>query len=308
MGAPVVVAVVSWNTRALLERCLASLRADVDAGLAEVWVVDNASSDGSVSVVPDWANVMALTENVGFGAAVDLVAERTASPWLVAANADVAVRPAALERLLGAARPDDGAVAPRLILPDGSTQHSVYPFPSVGFTAAFNAGLATWAGETLCLEGFWDPEVARRVPWAIAAFLLLRRGAFAQAGGFGAERFMYAEDLDLGWRLRQAGWHTRYEPGAEVEHESAASTSAAWGEERTVRWQAATYDWIRRTHGDASARAVYALNVAGARVRARGGDWRAQRARGWLDTHRRAWREGAPSPSSLEGSGRNARL
>ena len=300
MSAPVVVAVVSWNTRELLERCLAALQPDVDSGLASVWVVDNASTDGSADVVPDWATLHASAENLGFGRAVDLVAEQTASPWLVAANADVAPRPGALEALIdaGAADPGAGALAPRLLLPDGSTQHSVFPFPTVPFTAAFALGLAQRAGDRLCLEGHWDPARGRRVPWAIGAFLLLRRAAFAMAGGFGAQRWMYAEDLDLGWRLREAGWATRYVPSAVVEHESAASTGALWGEERTVRWQAATYDWLRATRGPARARAVYALNVAGAAVRARGHDWRAERARGWLDVHRRAWAEGPPQPES----------
>lgn len=299
MSAPVVVAVVSWNTRELLERCLESLAGDVEAGLASVWVVDNGSSDGSAALVAGLPNGIALKENVGFGAAVDLVAARTASPWLVAANADVAVRPGALAALVAAGARDvgAGAVAPRLVLPDGSTQHSVHPFPSVPFVAAFNAGLTPrLLGDRLCLEGHWNPSRARRVPWAIAAFLLIRRSAFLAAGGFGTERWMYAEDLDLGWRLRQAGWATRYEPSAVVDHESAAATSALWGDERTVRWQAATYDWLRRTRGPARARAVYSLNVVGASARARGSGWEAERARGWLDVHRRAWAEGAPSP------------
>jgi GT2 family glycosyltransferase len=300
MSAPVVVAVVSWNTRELLERCLESLRADAEAGLADVWVVDNASTDASAQVVPDWARCVALEENVGFGAAVDLVAERTSSPWLVAANADVAVTAGALAALVeaGAQDPCAGALAPRLVLPDGTTQHSVYPFPSVPFAAAFNVGLAQRFGDRLCLEGHWNADRARRVPWAIAAFLLVRRAAYAQVGGFGSERWMYAEDLDLGWRLHRHGWSTRYVPAAVVQHESAASTSALWGEERTVRWQAATYDWLRRARSPLAARAVYSLNVAGAAVRGRGSGWQAERSRRWADVHRRAWREGAPQASS----------
>src|SRR5437588_11036854 len=73
---PVTVAIVSWNTSDLLRACLASLRPDVSAGLADVWVVDNASTDGSADVARSefpWAHVVASTENLGFGPAVNLV-------------------------------------------------------------------------------------------------------------------------------------------------------------------------------------------------------------------------------------------
>jgi len=77
----VAVAVVSWNTRDLLRACLESLHADADAGRAEVWVVDNASADGSAALVRSafpWVRLLALDENLGFGRAVNRVAARTA--------------------------------------------------------------------------------------------------------------------------------------------------------------------------------------------------------------------------------------
>jgi N-acetylglucosaminyl-diphospho-decaprenol L-rhamnosyltransferase len=125
----VAVAVVSWNTRELLRGSLESLRPDADAGLAEVWVVDNASSDGSAEMVRSdfgWTRLLPLDENVGFGAAVNRVATQTGAAWIAPANADVAVEPGALRALVEAGERDAaaGAVAPRLILPDGATQHS----------------------------------------------------------------------------------------------------------------------------------------------------------------------------------------
>jgi N-acetylglucosaminyl-diphospho-decaprenol L-rhamnosyltransferase len=91
VSAPVAVAVVSWNTRELLAGCLRSLAPEADAGRAEVWVVDNASSDGSPELVRDefpWAQLVASDENLGFGRAVNAVAERTESDWIAPANAD----------------------------------------------------------------------------------------------------------------------------------------------------------------------------------------------------------------------------
>jgi N-acetylglucosaminyl-diphospho-decaprenol L-rhamnosyltransferase len=145
VSAEVAVAVVSWNTRDVLERCLRSLEPDVESGLADVWVVDNGSNDGSPELVREsfaWATLEVPGENLGYGRAVNLVGERTSTPWLAPANADVEFEPGALARMLATGRESGaGAVAPRLVLPDGSTQHSVYGFPSIFFLVAFNAGL-----------------------------------------------------------------------------------------------------------------------------------------------------------------------
>ena len=264
----VTVAVVSYQPASHLRECLTSLH-----GAGDVWVVDNGSTDGSREMVRDefgWATLVEPDRNLGYGAAVNLVAERTSSPWLVASNADVVVERGALDALLAAARADPraGAVAPRLVLPDGSTEHSVHSFPTLGFTAAFALGVAAPFGDRLCLPGAWDPDRARRVPWAIGAFLLLRREAWEQAGGFDPRQWLFAEDLDLGWRLRQAGWATRYEPRARVRHAQSAATAAAFGDERTDRWMLATYAWLARRRGRFEAVAVAVLNVLGASARA----------------------------------------
>src|SRR5207253_8850601 len=110
----VAVVVVSWNTRALLERCLRSLETDARAGRLAVWVVDNASHDGSAQLVRErfpWATLVASPENLGFGTAVNLAAARSTSPWLAIANADVCLSAGALDALLAAAAADPGAGA-----------------------------------------------------------------------------------------------------------------------------------------------------------------------------------------------------
>jgi N-acetylglucosaminyl-diphospho-decaprenol L-rhamnosyltransferase len=274
--APVTVAVVSWNTRELLGRCLESLHEDAERGLADVWVVDNASSDGSAALVRErfgWATLVESQENLGFGAAVNLVASRTSSLWLAPANADVQLEPGAIERLLAAGErhPHAGAVAPRLILTDGSTQQSVYPFPTLPFTLSYLAGLLAVSrrlSRRWCLGPGFDPSIAREVPWAVGAFLLVRRAAWDAAGGFDRRQWMYAEDLDLGWRLRREGWSTRYEPAARVGHAESAATVQAWGHDRHARWHASTYAWLERRRGTAAARLIAAVNVAGHLLRA----------------------------------------
>lgn len=268
---PVTVAVVSWNTRWLLSDCLAALHADARAERAEVWVVDNASSDGSADLVREqypWVKLIAASENLGFGRAVNLVAARTRSEWLVPANADTRVSDGALRALLeeGERHPDAGIIAPRLILPDGSTQHSAYPFPTLPFTLAYLTRLTRLshrAARHWCIDGGFDPGEARDVPWAVGAFLLVRRTAWDEVGGFDEAQWMYAEDVDLGWRMRRAGRITRYTPAAEVVHAESAATTQAWGHERHTRWHASTYLWLARRRGFPYARLIAAVNVVG---------------------------------------------
>jgi GT2 family glycosyltransferase len=271
----VTVAVVSWNTRELLARCLDSLRPDVESGLAEVWVVDNASSDGSPAMVAErfpWAELVAGEVNLGFGPAVNLAAARTDSEWIAAANADIDLRPGALAALVaaGSADPRAGAVAPRLVLPDASTQHSVHAFPSLHLALAFNLGLTACVpglGDRLCIEGRWDAERPRYVDWAHGAFVLARRSAYDEVGGFDPAQWMYAEDLDLAWRLRAAGWRFRYEPVARVGHELSAATRKAFAEERTARHMEAAREWMVRRRGVGVTRAYAAVNALGSLVR-----------------------------------------
>ena len=304
--APVTIAIVSWNTRDLLARCLDSLKPEHDAGRADVWVVDNASEDGSPDLVREnypWVNLVASEENLGFGRAVNVAANRTSSAWVAAANADIALHPGALQTLLEAGDRDAraGALAPRLVLPDGSTQHSVFAFPTVTYsvflaTAAFR--FSRTIGDRMAFPGYWDTERARRVPWAIAAFLLFRREAWDEIGGFDERQFMYAEDLDIGWRLREAGWATRYEPRAHVDHESSASTSQLFGPELAPHWQRATYGFIARRRGVANARAVALFNMLGAiwrwvrvSITSDDSELRAAHAR-WIGVHVDALRSG----------------
>src|SRR5205085_706893 len=139
-------------------------------------------------------------------------------------------------------------------------------------------------------------ERARAVPWAIGACLLIRRAAFEQVGGFDERQWMYAEDLDLGWRLHGNGWSTRYEPAARVIHESGAATTQAFGEEQMSRFMAATYAVLLRRRGPLRTWVTAAINVGGALGRLAwmaplaglSGHWRGSREETlrWLRVHR----------------------
>jgi GT2 family glycosyltransferase len=269
VSAPVTVAVVSWNTRERLGECLGSLAPEAQAGRAEVWVVDNGSDDGSPELVESefpWASLV-RGANIGFGPAINEVVRRTAGEWVAAANADVRLRPGALERLVSAGRADPraGAVAPRLVMPDGSTQHSVELFPAAATTALQYLHLhlvLRRLGDRLLFEGAWDPDRPRTVDWAHFAFVLLRRTALGEIGGFDPGQWLFAEDIDVCWRLRRAGWSTRYEPTAVVEHAVSAATGRAFDRDLRARQWAGVYGWVARRRGWAQMRVLALVHVA----------------------------------------------
>jgi len=279
MDAPVAIAVVSWNTRELLDICLASMREDAERGVAEVWVVDNGSTDGSPDMVRErhpWVRLLVPDANLGYGPAVNEVARRTTSRWLAPSNADVELEPGALVALMADAEragPRTGVVGPRLILPDGSTQAGVQPFP--GVTDALLRNLSAYKlsrriGERLCLAGYWDPSRAASVDWVTGAFLLVRRDAWDGIGGFDEAQWMYAEDLDLCWRARRAGWEVRYEPSARVHHELSVAAEKAFGdaERRAARMLRADYAWVARRRGVPTAWAIAVASIGTLAARA----------------------------------------
>jgi GT2 family glycosyltransferase len=263
MTAPVAIAVVSWNTRDLLAACLRSLRPDVEAGRAEVWVVDNGSRDGSPELVREafpWATLLLPEDNLGYGPAVNLVAAATRSEWVAPSNADVELEPGALAALLraGQAHPEAGLIGPRLVLPDGSTQPGAQPFPGVLEAVGRNLGLhrvSGRVGERLYLRGYWDPDQPGEADWLTGAFFLVRRRAWDAVGGFDESQWMYAEDLDLCWRVRHAGWTVRYEPSALVRHHLSVATAQAFGdaERRWTRMVRANYLWLAQRRGAGTA-------------------------------------------------------
>jgi N-acetylglucosaminyl-diphospho-decaprenol L-rhamnosyltransferase len=274
-GPTVTVVVVSWNTRELLARCLRSLQGEVDRGRALVQVVDNQSHDGSPAMVRSefpWAQLTVASANLGFGAAVNAVAHEAETEWIVAANADVEVEPAALDALVAAGRrhSEAGVLAPRLELPTGETQRSVFRFPRIGDQALAAVGAHRLSRRVARRLGFGDlPDAGAEseVDYAMGAFLMFRRAGFDAVGGFDPRQWMYAEDMDVSWRLRRAGWTTVYVPQATVRHVGGAAASIAFAEGVPTLKLAAHYAWLERRRGRPAMLAIAVINLLGAAAR-----------------------------------------
>ncbi len=224
--------VVNYNARDALVACVNSLRAD---GVRTVVVVDNASHDGSAEALaaadPE-ARFVPTGANLGFGRAANRGVAVVATPYVLILNPDVVVEPGTVKALTAALELDPGlaAVGPRVEDPDGSLYPSVRRFPDL-VVAAGHAFLGYVAPSNPFSRAYklldWDHSRAGDVDWISGSCLMARRAAFDAVGGFDESYFMYAEDVDLCWRLRRAGWRIGYEPAGRVVHAGAVSTNQA---------------------------------------------------------------------------------
>jgi N-acetylglucosaminyl-diphospho-decaprenol L-rhamnosyltransferase len=247
------VVVVSYNSSAELGPCLESVQAASDGLDVELFVVDNASSDGSAELVAErfpLVTVIANRENVGFGQANNRAFARARGRYLLVLNPDTAVEPDALRELvkLADAHPNIGAIGPRLEYPDGSFQHSAFKFPDL--RQAF-FGFFDVIPIDSPLNGRFPPERYRRpfrAEHLLGACLMLRREALDQVGWFDRRYFMYFEETDLCARLHAAGWLCLYTPSARVTHIQGAATSAD-PERMSVEFHRSQARFYRRHRG-----------------------------------------------------------
>jgi GT2 family glycosyltransferase len=221
MGSPPLVSViiVSYESGATLERCLAALRVQSFTDF-EILLVDNASTDSApqAAVAADPAiRFLQPGANLGFAAGNNLAAREARGRWLVLLNPDAYARPDWLEALIA-----------------GAERHpDVRCFTTLQMVAD-EPGLMDGTGDVMTSAGIpYRGGYRRRRPShlpedevfsACGAATLIDRDLFLDLGGFDERFFCYCEDVDLGYRLRLSGEPTLLLPEAVVEHVGSAST------------------------------------------------------------------------------------
>lgn len=218
--------VVNRNTREFLRDCLLSLQAQQYDGGISVWVVDNGSTDGSAEMVlADFpgVNLVWNERNDGYSRGANRGIEHSGEPFVMVMNSDTVLSTDTAARIddFFTANPGAGAVGPRLLNTDGTLQYSCREFPSVADAFA-HAFLGLFSADNPYTARYrktrWDHSSEQEVDWVSGAFIALRRQALEEVGGFDEGYFMYVEDVDLCWRLRERGWTTNYIPRGDVVH------------------------------------------------------------------------------------------
>ncbi|MGB9112824.1 MAG: glycosyltransferase family 2 protein [Acidimicrobiales bacterium] len=227
------VVIVNFNGGISLTEAVRALR---DAGAVRVVVVDNASTDDSIRRLDESdAAVLIVRERVnhGYGTAANRGVAVCDTPYVLVMNPDVEIAPNTL-RILATTldiQHDVGIVGPRIVDVDGTTYPSARRFPSIVLGAAHAFFGLFWPHNSWSAKYRNDVRrpadlAARDADWVSGACALVRKVAFDSVGGFDEGYFMYVEDLDLCWRLHQAGWRVLYEPRATATHAQGLSTRA----------------------------------------------------------------------------------
>ncbi len=277
------VIIVSWNVRDLLMACLRSLQADLERAdlTADIWVVDNGSTDGTPEAVArDFPAVrlIARRDNPGFAAANNqaLLAALDASPpryfWLL--NPDTEVLPGATAALIAAmeTHPRVGVAGAKLLYPDGTLQHSAFRFPGLVQLAFDLFPFPPRLYETR-LNGryprrLYEGDVPFFVDHPLGAAMMVRRETVEQVGLLDEEYRIYCEEIDWCWRMRRAGWRALCVPTARVVHHAGRSTGQVPVPSFVHLWTSRARLYARH-HGPATRRLARILVRVGMRRRMR---------------------------------------
>jgi len=267
------VVVVNWNSGALLERCIGSLR--THAPECEIVLVDNDSGDSSLDSIRRWADAMILVrnrQNLGFAVACNQGWHTSHGELILFLNPDAECLPGAVEALERAFESDTGiwAAAGCLQDPSGKLQSgfNVRALPTIGSVAA----------EVLMLDEIWpqnpwtrryrmtrwDHHSRRDVEQPAAACLMVRRTMLDLVGGFD-EQFQPAwfEDVDLCKRIRDRGGRIVFEPEARFVHHGAVSLQSLSHEEFLRFYHVNQIRYFEKHFGKKTARRVRRLVVSG---------------------------------------------
>jgi N-acetylglucosaminyl-diphospho-decaprenol L-rhamnosyltransferase len=218
------VVIVTYGSAAVIGDLLDSLPAALDGLTADVVVVDNGSTDGTVELVEARGDCrLVRSTNVGYAGGINRgVREAVPAEAILFLNPDVRLHAGAVPPLVEALRePDTGIVAPQVRSPTGALEPSLRREPTV-----LRALGLTRTGKPALSEYVDDPrEYAEGHPvdWALGAVLLISRKCFDAVGGLDESFFLYSEETDLCLRARDAGWLTRYEPRSVAMHIGGAS-------------------------------------------------------------------------------------
>jgi N-acetylglucosaminyl-diphospho-decaprenol L-rhamnosyltransferase len=239
------VVIVNYNTRDLLEHCLDRLLASEIDRVMSIFVVDNGSSDGSVDLVHEKfpkVELIASSRNRGYAAANNLALERILDRWRATGrpednvalllNTDCFVErdSLAITAQFLDDNPAAGIVGPKLVLRDGSLDLACRrSFPKPVNALWKLTGLSRLFPDSPRFASYnltyLDPDETAEVDSVVGAYMMVRLEAIDATGLMDDSFFMYGEDLDWAYRIKQHGWKVFYYPATAVLHYKGATSS-----------------------------------------------------------------------------------
>ena len=222
------IVIVNYNIREFLHKCLDAIYKSQPRHSFRVYVVDNNSSDGSVSMVrDDFPNVEVIANemNVGFAKASNQAMRQSTGKYILLLNPDAIVNSNTIDKMIDCMEqtPQAAALGCKILNPDGSLQNFGCSFPRPTLYC-WDSAKKKILKKSKRQSYQWEHSI-KEVEYACGACLMLRRSALNVCGLLDERFFLYAEEADLCYRLKQTGWKVYVTPDAEVIHFEGIATS-----------------------------------------------------------------------------------
>ena len=230
----------------MLQQTLESLHRETEQVTFETIVVDNGSSDGSLELVQEaWKQVrlIALEKNTGFASGNNIAFKEATGKYILLLNSDTIVLPSTLPgmALFLDEQPGVGCVGCRHLNPDGSLQRSMDSFPNLlnDFLSYSELHRLPFLSPFLRKRFPWwnDHNQIQEVDWVNGACMMVRHEVIEQIGGLDEGYFIYAEEIDWCYRMREAGWHVCFVPKAEIIHIGGQAMNRAVGRRIVLKYK-----------------------------------------------------------------------
>ncbi|OQP61685.1 glycosyltransferase family 2 protein [Niastella populi] len=235
------VIIVNYNVKYFLEQCLCSVRKAIGAVTAEtggpdveVWVVDNNSTDKSIEYLQGrfpFVQYIKNPVNQGFSKANNQAIQKAAGKYILFLNPDTILPEDAFTKCIAfmESTADAGALGVQMI--DGTGQYlkeSKRGFPSLWVSFCKMSGLTRWLPHSKIFARYYmghlSNQETNKVDILSGAFMMVKKAALDKTGGFDEQFFMYGEDIDLSYRIQQAGYHNYYFAPCTIIHFKGEST------------------------------------------------------------------------------------
>ncbi|PPD54060.1 MAG: glycosyl transferase [Methylotenera sp.] len=251
---------VSYNTAKMSIEAISSLLASKGDFELEVFVVDNASKDDSVSVIKGAFPQITLIENsvnVGFGRANNQVLNLITGDYILLLNTDAFVQPDTIAKTIQyiESQPSCGVLGVRLIGRDNEQQPSCRYFPTPFNLFAHRLGLGRWLPTLQMVDDSdWNPAITANCDWVPGCYYLVRKQVVDKVGLFDPRYFLYSEEVDHCFAVKKAGWQVVYFADTSVVHiggESAKSDGKVTnsGKQLSVLQAESELLYFRKNHG-----------------------------------------------------------
>jgi GT2 family glycosyltransferase len=233
----VTVIIVTHNSASHLPQCIDAVYKSARQLVSQIIVVDNASSDQTPQVAAQFDGVCVIRcdTNIGYGAANNIGLKHTRGKYTLLLNPDVFLQPGCLHKLVDVLEQGDhiAGAGPKLYRPDGSLDLAArrsFPTPLSGFFRVI--GLSKRFPNSRIFAaynmGAESPDEFQEIDSGTGACMLLRTEVLKDLGGFDDDYFMYGEDLDLCYRIKQKGWKIVYVPDAMAVHIKGHASNKEW--------------------------------------------------------------------------------